>query len=515
MKIERSKNAVRNMFFAWIQQVYNMLMPFIIRTVMIYTLGMQYLGLNSLFTSVISVLNLAELGVGTALVFSMYKPIAEDDSAMICALMNLYKKYYRIIGLVVLALGGILIPFVPKLIKGTVPDGMNVYILYLMNLMATVITYWLFAYKNCLLVAHQRNDIMSKINMIIMTFQYISQLLVLLLVKNYYLYVLAIIIFGIVGNIVTALVVDKKYPNYHAVGKLPREQIGIINEKVRDLFTAKLGSVVVHSTDTIVISAFLGLTDLAKYQNYYFVMTSVTAFVSIIRSSCAAGIGNSLISETEEKNYNDLSKFTLLISWISSFCVCCFACLYQPFMELWVGKENMLGYSYVICFCIYFYVTQINSILNLYKDAAGLWHEDRFRPLVTALANLGMNLIMVQFWGLYGIILSTVISMLFVGMPWLMKNLFTVIFHNNPTKYIIKMIVYIFVAIADVAICVGISNVLTFDSFILTMIVRLVVCAIIPNVTFFIIFRNSKEFAGLLQIINSLTKGKIKFISRG
>lgn len=284
MKIERSKNAVRNMFFAWIQQVYNMLMPFIIRTVMIYTLGMQYLGLNSLFTSVISVLNLAELGVGTALVFSMYKPIAEDDFAMICALMNLYKKYYRIIGLVVLALGGILIPFVPKLIKGTVPDGMNVYILYLMNLMATVITYWLFAYKNCLLVAHQRNDIMSKINMIIMTLQYISQLLVLFLVKNYYLYVLAIIIFGIVGNIVTALVVDKKYPSYHAVGKLPREQIGIINEKVRDLFTAKLGSVVVHSADTIVISAFLGLTDLAKYQNYYFIMTSVTAFVSIIRS---------------------------------------------------------------------------------------------------------------------------------------------------------------------------------------------------------------------------------------
>lgn len=184
-------------------------------------------------------------------------------------------------------------------------------------------------------------------------------------------------------------------------------------------------------------------------------------------------------------------------------------------MELWVGKENMLGYSYVICFCIYFYVTQINSLLNLYKDAAGIWHEDRFRPLVTALANLGMNLIMVQFWGLYGIILSTIISMLFVGMPWLMKNLFTVIFHNNPTKYIIKMIVYIFVAIADVAICVGILNVLTFDSLIATMIVRLVVCAIIPNISFFIIFRNSKEFVGLLQIINSLTKGKIKIISRG
>lgn len=515
MKIERSKNAVRNMFFAWIQQVYNMLMPFVIRTVMIYSLGMQYLGLNSLFTSVISVLNLAELGVGTALVFSMYKPIAEDDSAMICALMNLYKKYYRIIGLVVLALGGILTPFVPNLIKGSVPDGMNVYILYLMNLIATVITYWLFAYKNSLLVAHQRNDIMSKINMIIMTFQYAAQLIVLCFVKNYYLYVLAIIVFGIVGNITTALVVDKNYPNYHANGKLPKEQIDIINKKVKDLFTAKLGSVVVHSADTIVISTYLGLIDLAKYQNYYFVMTSVTAFVSIIRSSCTAGIGNSIITETEEKNFNDLKKFTLMISWIGGFSCCCFACLYQPFMELWVGKENMLGYGFVICFCVYFYTTQINSLLNLYKDAAGIWHEDRFRPLVTAFANLGMNLIMVQFWGLYGIILSTVISMLFVGMPWLMKNLFTVIFHNNPKKYIIKMLVYLFVAIIDVAICVGISRFLTFDSLILTMIARLIVCAIVPNLSFFIIFRKSNEFIGLLEIVNSLTKGKIKFINRG
>ena len=163
----------------------------------------------------------------------------------------------------------------------------------------------------------------------------------------------------------------------------------------------------------------------------------------------------------------------------------------------------------------YFYLRIINQLFCTYKDAAGIWHEDRFRPLVTAFANLGMNLIMVQFWGLYGIILSTVISMLFVGMPWLMKNLFTVIFHNNPKKYIIKMLVYLFVAIIDVAICVGISRFLTFDSLILTMIARLIVCAIVPNISFFIIFRKSREFIGLLEIVNSLTKGKIKFISRG
>ena len=189
MKINRSQNAVRNIAFGVLVKIYNLFVPFIIRTVMIYTLGMQYLGLNSLFVSVLSVLNLAELGVGSAMVFSMYKPIAEDDKGTICALMRLYKIYYRIIGLIILVIGLLLTPFIPKLISGTLPEGMDVYILYLMNLAATVITYWLFAYKNCLLSAHQRSDITHKINMIVLTVQYGIQIIVLVLVKNYYIYI--------------------------------------------------------------------------------------------------------------------------------------------------------------------------------------------------------------------------------------------------------------------------------------------------------------------------------------
>ena len=229
-----------------------------------------------------------------------------------------------------------------------------------MNLTATVITYWLFAYKNCLLSAHQRGDVASKITLIVSTIQYSLQIAVLFLLKNYYWYVLVLIAFGIVGNIVTAIVVDKMYPQYHAVGDLPKEQVKEINKKVRDLFTAKIGSVVVDSADTIVISAFLGLTALAVYQNYFYIITAVSGFIAVIYSSCTAGIGNSIITETQEKNFNDLKKFTLIISWPSGFCMCCLACLYQPFMQLWVGKNNMLGYSYVICFCAYFYIRQIN-----------------------------------------------------------------------------------------------------------------------------------------------------------
>ena len=194
MKFNRTKNASRNIFFGIMQRMYQIVVPFAMRTAMIYLLGVQYLGLDSLFASVLSVLNLAELGVGSAMVYSMYEPIVNDDKERICALMRMYKIYYRIIGLVVLVGGLILCPFVPKLISGNVPNGINIYILFLLNLAATVISYWLFAYKNCLLQAYQRSDVVSKIMLLVNTVRYVLQFLLLFIFHNYYYYLIVYIL---------------------------------------------------------------------------------------------------------------------------------------------------------------------------------------------------------------------------------------------------------------------------------------------------------------------------------
>ena len=400
MKIDRTQNATRNIVFGMLLRLYQVTIPFIMRTAMIYFMGMQYLGLNSLFVSILQVLNLAELGVGSAMVFSMYKPIVDDDKKTICALMKLYKVYYRCIGLVIGVIGLILVPFIPKLIHGNVPKGMNVYILYLLNLSATVLSYWLFAYKNSLLQAHQRGDVTSKVTLFTNTIQYALQLVVIIFIKNYYYYVIVALFTQAMTNIVTAVVVTKMYPGYKPEGKIKKRVVKDINQRIKDLFTSKLGAVIVNSADTVVISAFLGLTVLGIYQNYYFILTSIIGFVAILFNACTAGIGNSIITETKEKNFNDLNKFTFIISWIAGFCTTCLLCLYQPFMDIWVKKAGYkFEFSAVIFFCIYYFVYEINQLLNTYKDAAGIWHEDRFRPLVTALSNLAMNLIMVQFWG--------------------------------------------------------------------------------------------------------------------
>lgn len=301
MKINRTQNAIRNIIFGGILRIYQIVVPFIMRTVMIYCMGVEYLGLNSLFTSILQVLNLAELGVGSAMVYSMYKPITEDDDKTICALMRLYRTYYRAIGLVIAVVGIGLTPFIPKLIKSDLPAGLNIYILYWLNLSATVLSYWLFAYKNSLLQAHQRIDVTSKVTLLTNTLQYIIQIFVLVVLKNYYIFVIVMLATQAMTNVVTSIVVSKMYPKFKPIGKLPKKMVISINHRIKDLFTSKVGAIIVNSADTIVISAFLGLTMLAIYQNYFYILSAIISIGTIIFSACTAGIGNSLIVESKKK----------------------------------------------------------------------------------------------------------------------------------------------------------------------------------------------------------------------
>ena len=218
MEESRVTNATRNIFFGMILKIYQILLPFFMRTAIMYFMGMKYLGLNGLFSSILLVLNMAELGVGSAMVYSMYEPIIRQDKQEICALLKLYRKYYRIIGAVIAVAGTIVLPFVPHLIAknavGEVPSDVNIYIIYLLNLACTVVSYWLFAYRSSLLTAHQRDDITSKVSLITNTFQYVGQFLVVIIFKSYYLYLIVSFLTQVLTNIVVAYFSIKKYPEY-------------------------------------------------------------------------------------------------------------------------------------------------------------------------------------------------------------------------------------------------------------------------------------------------------------
>lgn len=493
MKTERTKNATRNIVFGVALKLYSIIIPFLMRTAMIYFMGIQYLGLNSLFTSVLQVLNLAELGVGSAMVYSMYKPIAEDDENTICALIKLYRTYYRVIGLIIAVAGFAILPFIPKLVKGDLPSDVNIYLLYLLQLSATVFSYWLFAYKNALLQAHQRSDITSKVVIALDTFKYVAQLLVLIFVKNYYYYIIIILITQILTNIVTARIANKMFPKYTPNGELSKEVKSKINHRIRDLFTAKIGNVVLTSADTIVISSFLGLTSLAVYQNYFFVVNSLYGILCVVFSSVVAGIGNSLISESIDKNYNDLKKFTFIINWVLCVCCCCLSCMFQPFIELWVGKKYMLSYGLVVLLVIYLFLCSLAMVWATVKDAAGIWHSDRFRPLIGAGVNVILNIVLVQYIGLYGIILSTVISYVFISMPWLIHNIFSLIYKRSMKEYLIILISYLFTTTISCALCMYICSLFRFRP-IIQLVVSFIICAVVSNFIQIVVFRKTTEY---------------------
>lgn len=507
MIIERKKNAIKGTIFGIILKFLQMLFPFIIRTIYIHTLGVEYLGLSSFYTSILQVLNLSELGVSTALVYSMYKPIADDDKEKICQLMNLYKSYYRIIGFVILCLGLFVLPFLSKLIHSNIPSDANIYILYLMNLFATVSTYWLFAYRNALFVAHQRNDIVSIITIFICIFLNLTRVLSLIYLKNYYIDVLVVILFGLIQNIITAFYSKRYYPEYDPKGVLLKEERDIINRKIRDLFTAKISGILNHSMDSIVISIFAGLKLLAIYQNYYYITAALISLFNIFFSAITAGIGNSLITKNNENNRELLYNLNYLIFIALNFSCVSLVCLYQPFMKLWVGKANMLNTEFVFLFALFLYSEVISRLLSIFKDAGGIWERDKFRPLVSTLTNLFLNIITFKILGLYGIVLSTVFSLLFVSYPWLIINIDKYLFKIDVGKYLKKTICFSSVLFINLFVTFYICNrLINIENTYYLLISRLVICFVIPNISFIIVFYNTDENKYLIENVKKLLK---------
>ena len=506
MKIDRKKNAVSGTFWGTIKKLINILFPFITRTVFIGTLGVEYLGLSSLFSSILQVFNLAELGISSALVFSMYKPIVDDDNDKICALMNLYKTCYRVIGLVILGIGLILTPVIPFLINDDIPSDINIYVIYLMNLGATVLSYWLFAYRNSILNAHQRTDIISIIGSVVQVVASSLQLICLIRFHNYYVYLIISILSTIAVNIITSITSKKLYPQFSAKGMLSKAERTEIFAKVRDLFTAKMGAVINHSTDSVVISAFLGLGILAVYQNYYYIVTTVMGFFLVFYEACSAGIANSLIVKGEKENRQLLYNINHCSFFILNFCVTSLVCLYQPFMELWIGKGYLLDFDMVILFAIYLVAEIAPRTIVVFKDAGGIWRNDRFRPLVVSISNLMINIVLVNIIGLKGVLISTIMTLLFIGYPWLIQNINSTLFPLDLKRYLALLVRYSLTMVACGMISYRVCCLFTYDNLIIVLLFRGIICLILPNILFLLLFKNMEETKYFMDMFNNVGK---------
>lgn len=498
-------NARRNIVWGLFNKIISILLPFILRTVMIYYLGSQYLGLNGLFTSILQVLSLAELGFGEAMTFSMYEPIAKNNKKEICALLKLYKKIYRGIGIVILIVGLIILPYLKYLIEGDIPVGINIYYIYIIYLMNTVCSYFLFAYKSSLLIANQRSDIKSNISTICSIVMYIIQITMLIFTENYYCYIIFIPILTIIDNIITEFITRRFYPQYFCEGKIDKEEMNNILKRVSGLFLYKICGIFRNSFDSIIISAFIGLIALSQYQNYCYIINSIIGILSVVTSSITASVGNNIIKKTTYENYKDYNKILMLFMWIAGWCTVSLYCMYQPFMKIWVGEELMLSNSSMTLFCIYFFTLKIGDICYVYRQAAGLWWQDKFRPVIEALVNLSLNIFLVKKFGIIGVLLSTIISLIFINFVWGAHVLFKHYFKVNPKEYFIKIIYYSIITTLNCYVTSNICNSMYYSGYI-DLLYRLIICTIIPNIIFIVFYYKLSNFKESIFLLRKIVK---------
>ena len=512
-KFNRSRNVERNAVYGFINRFFSLTVPFIIRTIVIYRFGAEYLGMNSLFSSVLQVLNLADFGFGTAIVYSLYRPVAEGDTETVCAYLGTYKRLYRIIGCAILGCGLLVMPLLPYLIKDAViPGNLDIYIWYGIFLADTSVSYLLYGYKTAIPSALQRNDLLSRIDTVVLLCKTVVQAAFLLLSDNFYFFLLTSLCFTIVRNLLVAWSVNMRFPQYQCKGSITQEQAAALKPKVYGILIGKLRIVSRNGIDSICITTFLGLTMAAVYSNYLCIHNAVISIIAVLCTAMMASVGNSIAVETRDKNYADMRRFNFVYMLIAGWASICFLCLYQPFVRLWVGEELMLQYPEVIALTAYFYVLKMGDIRWVYFEGAGLWWQARYIALAETLANICLNIFLVRYFGVLGIILATLFTLLFIDFIFSTRLLFQQYYCNGKLSEFFGDHIRYFLVTALLAVpCIYVCNVLTalmaetavagtpnitssIAFVILELLVRLLVCTVFAVVGYFLVYYRTAQF---------------------
>lgn len=505
MSESRTKNTKRNIIFSYIDTIIMMVFSFVSKSLIVHILGDQYLGLSGLFSSILTVLNMAELGFSSAIIFNMYKPLAEGNTERVCALLGYYRKIYRIVGCAVIAVGVCISPFLPGIIHGEIPADVNLYILYYLYLANTAISYLVFAYKTALLEALQRLDLTKIAYSIVNISQYILQIILLLTTKNYYAFVI-VMLFATVGrNLLAAWIADKKFPQYRCAGTVEPETRKDIFRRVRGLLIGNISGVTYTTLDSIILSSFVGLTAVAIYNNYYSICSYIMSFIVMIRGAMQASVGNSVAKESVEKNYQDMMLWHFMFAMISTWCVTCLMSLYQPFMTLWMGEERLLTMTDVSFLCIWFFITTSQHSFFLYSSGSGLWWEMRWPYILSTVSNLLLNILLGQKYGVTGILFASAFSSCVFGLIWQCAIVFKKYFHRSMREFQIHELLYF--AVCAVSCAAGyFLNSLIPVSGILGLVIRFVICTLVSGGLIFLVYGRTAIFRRARTFILSAVK---------
>lgn len=502
----RTENSIKNSIIAIISNILIMLLGFVIQTIFIKTLGEEYLGINGLFNNIVSMLAIVELGIGPAIVSNLYKPLAEGDTDRIKALMGYYKNAYNIISGLVLVIGMFVMPFLNFFVKTNIVFGNfgGIYTIYFLFICDAALSY-LYAYKRSIIQADQRNRIINVTHLFCYTFMIVFQIIILLLTKNYILFLIIKISFRVLENILLSVYVDRNYKYLKGkVSKISQEDKENIFTKIKGMIYHKVGGYIVLGTDNIIISTFLGVGMVGLYSNYYLIINSLYTLYCQIFSSLTASVGNLIVTETKEANYQVYKKIMFLNFWIYGFSASALYCMMEPFISIWVGEKYLLANSVLIILVINFYMLGMRSSIGVFKDAAGIFFEDRFIPIIESIINIVVSVILVKYYGMVGVFLGTFLSSLIVVFYSLPQYVFKKLFDKPKREYYKLYIKYVIITLLGVLCTIGIYN-LIITKFTEIILVRFMLAAIVslivPNVIFVLLLKDTLEFKYFINVV--------------
>ncbi len=500
----RSTNSIKNAVVATAMNLITILIGFVAQKIFIDVLGTEYLGINGLFTNILSMLGIIELGLGSAIIYHLYKPIADKDTEKIKSLMQFYKIGYRIIALLVTIIGLLIIPFI-GFIVGEVTITTNIVYIYILFLIDIVVSY-LLSYKRSILYANQQTYIVNVIHIGYIIIMNIAQLIALITTKNFILYLWIKIICRILENVVITVIANRIYPYIKSkeTKQLDAKVKKSIFTKVKGLVYHKIGSFIVLGTDNIIISTFLGITTVGLYSNYNLIMQALNSLFTQVFNSITASVGNLLVEKDGKKSYDIYKNMLFLNSWIYAFASSGILCIIEPFIKVWIGGQYLLPLSVLITLVINFYIQGMRKTCNTFKEAAGIFYEDRYVPLIESLINIITSIILVKIFGLVGVFLGTIISTIIIFFYSYPKFVYMPLFEKTYIQHLKDYIPYIIISILAVGATYFITSNIYVENLILQILINLIIVCVIPNIIYWLAFHKTSQLKYYKQLLKNI-----------
>jgi O-antigen/teichoic acid export membrane protein len=511
----RVKNSLINISAGIVNQMIITLLSFVSRTVFISTLGIEYLGINGLFTNILAMLTLAEAGLGASIMYSLYKPVAENDYHKINVLMKFYRNTYMVIALVIFFLGLSIIPFLDYIIKDSNVE--NVHWIYLIFLLNTVAPYF-YVHKNSFLNVCQKGYIVTGIYSVSSILSVLIKIAILKYTQNYILYLIIDSAITITNSIILAIIVNNMYPylKNKVKDKLDNETRKGITRNVKAMVIQNIGNYLVFGTDNIIISSFVSVAAVGLYSNYNMLIEICRTFINQVFNNIYHSVGNLVAKESVDKVYSVYKTYRLVNFWLYSFFTIFLTIMLEDFITLWIGSEFLLKEGLLFILMIIFYERGMRNSITTIKTTAGIFHEDRFAPIIQAVINLTISIILVQYMGITGVFIGTLISAISVPFWRTPYLVYKKVFHRPVNHYFLNYISFTAIGFGTYFLTNFLCNFIPLG-YLWSFIFRAVICLIVPNSIYLCVFYKTEELKYLTGIVKSIMGkllGRIKLSRR-